>query len=98
MYLTKEAEEWKRLVHYTALDAFNRSKWRPGKGQIVVDYWLSLGDEMDVDNTNKLTFDSLAKAIGVNDKVFLPRCQEKLLRQVDEGVVLHLRNLLGVEP
>jgi Holliday junction resolvase RusA-like endonuclease len=42
------------------------------EGQLRVLYWFYLPGDPDVDNRFKALNDSLALAIGVNDKVFVP--------------------------
>ena len=88
MFMTEEAKTWKHAVEYTALNAFNRSKWRPGKGQLVVEWRLLLTDDVDSDNAMKLVHDALASALKVNDKRFLPRVISKRIGQERDMVVL----------
>lgn len=47
------------------------SGWRP-KGQVRVYVEMWLGEDIDCDNATKLLFDAAAKAIGCNDRQFIP--------------------------
>lgn len=90
--LTQEARAWKDQVFYVTLDTLNRSSWRPRGPRIAVHYWLTLGTPMDSDNVSKLLCDAIAKALKVNDRIFLPRAMGIKTGQPDERVVVYLTN------
>ena len=46
-------------------------------GYICINYWFHLKRDIDADNALKALNDSIAKALGVNDKRFLPRVIDK---------------------
>jgi hypothetical protein len=90
--LTEDARLWKEAVYLTSLNAFNRSRWRPTGRRIAVHIWLYLSTDMDADNSLKLTLDGLARGIGVNDKLFLPRVMAKEVGIARERIEFYLTN------
>lgn len=50
--------------------------WQPGN-RVRLRYWFHLKRDMDCDNALKALNDAIARALGVNDKIFLPCVQEK---------------------
>lgn len=48
------------------------SSWPTPMGQVRVYVDLYLTNDIDCDNATKLAFDAIAKAIGCNDRLFLP--------------------------
>ncbi|MBA3875622.1 MAG: hypothetical protein C0498_01575 [Anaerolinea sp.] len=90
--LTPEARWWKEGVATLALDAVNRTGWRPVGPLHGVYIWLYIGAEMDGDNATKLTLDGLARGLRVNDRTFLPRLMGKWTGEAHERVVLYVVN------
>jgi len=86
--LTDEANLYKSQLSMVARAA-RPSDFRP-QNQVIVAYFMFLGRELDDDNVMKATNDSLAIAIGVNDKKFRSMTMLKEHGHKDPHIVIRL--------
>jgi hypothetical protein len=70
----------------TIVQAAKPSRWLPTE-QVRVFVDLYLMEDIDCDNATKLVFDAAAKAIGCNDRLFLPCYRIKIAGYPDRGQV-----------
>ena len=74
IYMTRDAKAWKEHVEAHVSWVAKAARWKAvDKKRTVIDIWAQLKRPMDADNMLKLTIDSVATAIQVNDRAFLPR-------------------------
>ncbi len=92
VYMSKEAKDWKTYVEYAVRIAQSESGWQPREGLIAVHFWIYLNRPIDADNILKLTMDSIAKGIGVNDRWFLPRVIDLQTRHTQERIDVLIQN------
>jgi len=72
---TAEATAYQQGVRLIVAAA-KPSGWRP-EGQIRLRYRLFLDRDIDCDNVSKILNDAIARALDVNDKIFLPCYEHK---------------------
>jgi len=91
----KAAKDYTQRVADTIAIEPNRPRgWQP-TGFVVVEYYYFLGRWVDPDNVMKLVNDGLKRAIGVDDKWFLPRAMWMMtgLRPESRRIVLRIGEL-----
>jgi hypothetical protein len=62
----------------TLVQTAKPSGWLPTE-QLRVEVYLYLSEDIDCDNATKLVFDAAAKAIGCNDRLFVPCYARKII-------------------
>jgi hypothetical protein len=68
--------------------------WEPGR-QIRLRYQFFLNREIDCDNALKAINDAIALGLGVNDRIFLPCVESKIVdKRAAPCVVVEVENLL----
>lgn len=84
-------EEWQTVVAMIVRSARPKG-WVPGP-QIRLTFDFYLCREMDLDNALKALDDSIAAALGVNDRTFLPNCRSKRkVSKMDERIEVTVEN------
>jgi hypothetical protein len=84
--LTDEANLYKSQLTMVAR-ASKPGSFQP-VGGIIVAYTMRLGRDLDADNVMKAVNDSLAVALGVNDKLFLPVTLDKTSGNKNPHVII----------
>lgn len=75
MAKTLEAGQYQMLIVSPAARKAKPADWSP-EGQVRVIYRFRLKRWADADNLMKILGDGIAHGLGVNDRIFLPCCDE----------------------
>ena len=98
-----KAQRYRRMVKHDGVEQYQnlvgwivkgaRPKGWEASNRLRIRYWFFLKRDMDCDNALKALNDAIAKAIGVNDKIFLPCVQDKTIGNKEPYVKVEIELL-----